>query len=142
MKTPFNETIERGRWLDAPHPYTTIRGDTFGIFRLRCPATGQILRVMASDGDGMTEWHHMAWEHVSISMPNRCPVWEEMCWIKSLFWRDDECVVQFHPPDAEYVNNHAHCLHLWKPIGVEIPLPPSLAVGVKSLGTLAEALRG
>ena len=43
------------------------------------------LRVIASDGKG--------WEHVSVSLPNRCPNWREMCFIKDLFW-DAEDVVQ------------------------------------------------
>lgn len=80
-------------------------------------------RVIASDG--------MGWEHVSVSLVNRAPNWREMCFIKSLFWDKDDCVVQYHPPESEYVNNHEHCLHLWKPIGKDIPLPPSILVGIK-----------
>jgi len=73
------------------------------------------LRVIASDGDG--------WEHVSVSLPNRCPTWDEMCKVKELFWDDEDCVVQFHPPKRDYVNLHPYCLHLWRPIGATIPLP-------------------
>ena len=79
--------------------------------------------VVASDGEG--------WEHVSVSLPNRCPNWEEMCFIKSLFWDKDECVVEFHPPESEYVNNHPNCLHLWKQSGKTWTLPPSILVGIK-----------
>lgn len=70
------------------------------------------------------------WEHVSVSMRNRCPTWEEMCHLKALFWSEDETVVQFHPPKADYVNFARHCLHLWKYRG-EIPRPPSWMVGPK-----------
>jgi hypothetical protein len=87
------------------------------------------LKVIASEGEG--------WEHVSVSLPTRCPTWEEMSFIKSLFWDDVDCVVQFHPPSSEHVNNHAFCLHLWRPIGYQIQTPPSILVGDKSLGTLA-----
>ena len=64
------------------------------------------------------------WEHVSASLRNRCPTWDEMCLVKDIFWRDDECVVQFHPPKNEYINVHPYCLHLWRKIGEETYLPP------------------
>lgn len=78
------------------------------------------------------------WEHVSISVINishsghtkiepRCPTWEEMCYIKNLFWDDPEdMVIQIHPPESEYVSVHRYCLHLWRPVdkeGKPIALP-------------------
>lgn len=84
--------------------------------------SGKWATVVASDGLG--------WEHVSVSLPNRCPNWEEMCIIKSLFWDPEEAVMQIHPKDSEYVNNHPYCLHLWRPSwGVQTP--PLELVGVK-----------
>ena len=56
------------------------------------------------------------WEHVSIDGKNRTPTWDEMCFIKDMFFSDDECCVQYHPQKSEYVNNIPHCLHIWKPI--------------------------
>jgi len=44
-----------------------------------------------------------------------------------------DCVVQYHPPRSEYVNNHPFCLHLWRPAGLDLPLPPAWMVGIKSL---------
>ena len=73
------------------------------------------------------------WEHVSICPRNRLPEWDEMCTVKDMFWNDDECVVQYHPPKTEYVNNMPNCLHLWKPINHEIPMPPSIMVGLKGV---------
>lgn len=72
----------------------------------------------------------MGFEHVSVSIPTekRCPTWEEMCYVKDLFWSNDSCVIQYHPPRSNYVNNHDHCLHLWRPIGVEIPIPQTILV--------------
>lgn len=79
---------------------------------------------VASDGEG--------WEHVSITLDRkRCPDWDEMSQIKGMFWDEDDCVVQFHPPKSDYVNNHPFCLHLWRPIGQEIPRPPAWMVGLK-----------
>ncbi|MCR4532718.1 hypothetical protein NUV62_17465 [Acinetobacter venetianus] len=71
----------------------------------------------------------MGWEHVSVSLPARCPTWEEMCFIKSLFWGEDDCVIQYHPPKSDYVNNHQYCLHMWRPIEQSLPTPPSFMVG-------------
>lgn len=84
---------------------------------------GQHVQIVASDG--------MGWEHVSVSRKDRCPTWEEMCQVKELFWDDGDCVVQYHPPKSEYVNNHPFCLHLWRPVGFVFPSPPSIMVGVK-----------
>lgn len=88
-----------------------------------------VLRVIASDGEG--------WEHVSVSHPKRCPTWDEMCAIKSIFWDEDDCAMQLHPPRSQWVNNHQFCLHLWRPASAEIPRPPSWMVGFRELGTLA-----
>ena len=79
--------------------------------------------VIASD--------QMGWEHVSVSRDDRCLTWDEMCQVKSMFWGDDESVMQIHPPKSEYINNHQFCLHLWRPVNQEIPMPPSIMVGVK-----------
>lgn len=84
---------------------------------------GVVLSAMSSDGAG--------WEHVSVSTPFRTPSWAEMCYVKSLFWDDEDCVVQYHPPKSVYVNNHEHCLHLWRPIGKDIPIPESILVGIR-----------
>jgi hypothetical protein len=72
-------------------------------------------------------------DHVSVSLSvKRCPDWEEMCMIKDMFWDDEDCVVQYHPPKSEYVSMHPFCLHLWRPIGIEIPRPPSIFVGIQN----------
>lgn len=74
------------------------------------------MAVIASWGGG--------WEHVSVSLKKRCPTWEEMCMVKDIFFRDDECVVEFHPPKKDYVDLMPYCLHMWKKIGEEYKLPP------------------
>jgi hypothetical protein len=92
-------------------------------------AHGQRVFVIASDGGG--------WEHVSVSRRDRAPTWDEMCQVKALFWDADDCVMQLHPPQADYVNNHSRCLHLWRPVGVDLPRPPDWMVGYRELGVLA-----
>ena len=97
-------------------------GDEYnGAFRINYLGTNWF--VIASNGLG--------WEHVSVSNPQRTPSWEVMCKIKELFFEDEEVVMQLHPKKSEYVNNHEHCLHLWRPIDSEIPIPNSILVGVK-----------
>ena len=70
----------------------------------------------------------MNWEHLSVSMPRKCPSWEQMCRMKDIFWDEDEVCVEYHPRRKDYVNMHSYCLHIWKPIGVEIPTPPKILV--------------
>ena len=83
--------------------------------------------VIASDG--------MGWEHISISVrengKSRTPTWDECCRMKAIFWDEEDCVIQYHPPKSEYINNHPNCLHLWRPVGIDIPMPPKIMVGVK-----------
>lgn len=56
------------------------------------------------------------------------PTWEEMCEIKRMFFQEDETVVEYHPAKADYVNLHPLCLHMWRPIGAEMPKPPKIFV--------------
>lgn len=90
--------------------------------------------VIASDGKG--------WEHVSVHVgksdgSERTPTWDEMCYIKSVFWDEEDCVVQYHPRRSEYITAHSHTLHLWRPTGQVLPEPPSILIGAK---TMAEAV--
>lgn len=87
------------------------------------------LCVIASDGTAWGDLPLPAWEHVSVSLQVRSPTWEEMDYVKQLFWRDDETVLQFHVPKSDHVNYHPYCLHMWKPIGIDIPRPPAVCVG-------------
>ncbi len=98
-------------------------GNNGAFFIKSIKLRGVILRVLASDGEG--------WEHVSVSLPQRCPTWDEMAFIKSLFWDAEDLVVQFHPPASEYVNCHPYCLHLWRKVGTNdfCEMPGSLLVG-------------
>lgn len=77
------------------------------------------LNVIASWGGG--------WDHVSVSVNGnepRVPGWSEMLLAKRIFFKPDECAVQYHPKDDDYVNVHPFVLHLWRPQDAEIPMPP------------------
>lgn len=106
------------------------KGANYGFFVIQW--RGYELRVVASDGDEAFG----NWEHVSVSLADRCPTWEQMAFIKSLFWTEDETVIQFHPKKSAYVNNHPYCLHMWKKAGIDQELPPEILTGIKSKGVL------
>lgn len=112
---------ERKRLTHGPMGSTKADGNN-GLFNITSVKFKRNFLCIASDGAG--------WEHVSVSLRDRCPTWEEMCYIKSVFWDTEDTVIQFHPPESEYVNNHPYCLHLWRKIGQEAELPPRELVGV------------
>jgi hypothetical protein len=119
--------IRVGRYASNPR-------EPFGAFELPGPC-GERLTIIACDGDVKGELS--GWEHVSVSTRRRIPNWTEMCFVKDLFWQLEECVVQYHPPHSQYVNNYSRVLHLWRPRDGVFPMPPSILVGVKQLGELA-----
>ena len=98
---------------------------TCGAFIMPSPVDGQNIAVIASTDD--------AWDHVSASRTSGCPNWPEMEYIRRTFFREDEAVMQYHPPIADYVDGHTlghpYCLHLWRPQWCEIPKPPKWMVG-------------
>lgn len=108
---------------------STAANGNNGCFRLPLRPGQPPLNIIASDG--AVEGDAQAWEHVSVSLPHRTPTWEEMCQVKALFWDDDDCVVQFHPPRSDYVNNHPFSLHLWRLPAAAFPRPPALMVGLR-----------
>lgn len=106
-----------------------------GMFEIPVKSSKRPLRVIATAGDG-PGCH--GWDHVSVSLPARCPTWDEMDRIKRLFFAPHEVAMQLHPPESEHISNHPYCLHLWRPVEDDLPLPPSVLVGVGSLGELKE----
>ena len=103
-----------------------------GYLSLKSTHRNETMVVVFSWGGG--------WDHVSASCAKRTPGWDEMCEIKEIFFDDEETVIQFHPAASEYVNNHPHCLHLWKKQGQAHELPPSIMTGIKNIPTAIKAL--
>lgn len=85
-----------------------------GCFQI--PRNGQMLRVIASNGEG--------WDHISVSLQDRCPTWDEMEFIAQMFFKAEEVACQLHVPAADHINRHPYCLHWWRPHYQAIPLPP------------------
>lgn len=121
------------RILNGPMGSTDAHGNN-GAFFLPPKITGRELWVIASDG--------LEWDHVSAHVANRSnklfmPTWDEMCYIKGLFWDAEDAVMQLHPPQSQWVNTHPTTLHLWRPQDATIPLPPDILVGLRSLNDLS-----
>lgn len=100
----------------------------FGIFIIPSIQDRKPIKVIFSRGA-------YGWDHVSMSKQKHTPSWNEMCWLKGLFFDDEETVMQLHPPKSEWISNHDNCLHLWRPIDQTIPMPPSMLVGLKDVGS-------
>lgn len=124
MRKTVPDIIEKARVQNS----LCFPGELTGMFIVKSPG-GDYLQVIASDG---SEWFlgGTVWEHVSVRPReiDRCCTWDEMCFVKSLFWDDTECVIQFHPAKSDYVNVNQYVLHLWKPVGIELSLPPRICV--------------
>lgn len=110
FKVPNNHRLRIHKTMGSDDSY----GNN-GVFII--PFMGQSINCIASDQEG--------WEHVSVTLDGgkETPSWEIMCAVKDWFWDGEDSVIQYHPPKSLYVNQHPHCLHLWRPIDVEMPLP-------------------
>ncbi len=136
MRTTMPERLEAGRVRTGPQRSDPSFGAN-GTFLIFGPC-GEELKIIASDGETEASG---GWEHVSVSTRRRTPNWREMCFVKELFWDDEDCVVEFHPPRSNYVNNHEFCLHLWRSVDQYIPMPPPILVGFKGVSPAqAEAI--
>jgi hypothetical protein len=113
-----NEKIEQYRLQHSSFATTKADGNN-GLFTIQ--RNGKVLRCIVSDALG--------WDHVSVSIEKGKypPTWD-MCFIKDLFFDEEETVIQYHPPKSCYVNVHPGVLHMWRQQGVTIPLPPIVMV--------------
>lgn len=114
---PFDQW--RDRSLPVVRHYGNEGDETCGVFNVPLPC-GRFARVIASCGEG--------WDHVSVSLPDRCLSWEEMVHIKRAFFRRDEWAIEYHPPERDNRSLHSYCLHLWRPQYQEIPMPDPMMV--------------
>ena len=127
MRTP----PEYNRIKTGPLPTTAEDGTCGGWIFHNAISKGRDLIVYGSDG---RDWERSQlpgpkWEHVSVHAVTGngipcIPTWREMCHVKDLFWEEEACVIQYHPPQSSYYNLHTHVLHLWRPVGQAVPMPP------------------
>lgn len=127
---------EKFRLSDVPGRLFSKKGEPFGAFRVESPDKARVTKthlfIIASPGTEGIDWEHVSVHAVKYfsgkTYREFTPTWEEMCFVKSLFWDDEDRVVQFHPERSKYVNVHQHTLHLYRPTKIEIPLPPGITV--------------
>ena len=112
------------------HPAIGEFGDKYnGFFIFPDAPHNQPLFTQASNGQG--------WEHVSVSTKGgRLPNWIEMCYVKELFWAEEDCAVQYHVPKSQHRDSYP-ALHLWRPNGVELPMPDPDMVALSQQVTTA-----
>jgi hypothetical protein len=118
MKSRLPSNLEKYR-VEHPMYIKPKVGSIEGCFKI--PFGNVKLTVISGCGE--------SWDHVSVSLPHRCPKWKEMCFIKNLFFEKYELVLQFHPPESDYVNICKTVLHLWRPWNQTIHLPPKWMLG-------------
>lgn len=116
MKNLYELEIYRVKNPKVKALYGSTGDQGNGVFVVKSNIDQVNLNIIASTSP--------AWEHVSVSRKNRCPNWPEMDQIKRLFFLPDEVVIQYHVAEEDHINVHPYCLHLWRPLNQEIPLPP------------------
>lgn len=125
MRHSFQD-IEKYRWNDERFQEQKV-GDKCGLWLIPSQYSRFFLSVISDDGI-KTGWEHVSFKLVRKSrkrlmVVERTPTWSEVCEVKDIFWQEDECVMQIHPPKQFYVNTHPYVLHLWKPLHENIPQP-------------------
>lgn len=134
MKNLCDPTIAKWRDHEADRIFGTKDNErAFGgafLVPVVTSAKRHWLRVIASAGRDQPEgWR---FDHVSVSLSNRCPTWDEMDFVKRLFFHPEEVAYQLHVANADHINAHPFCLHLWRCCEMAIPLPPAAMVGPRS----------
>jgi hypothetical protein len=97
--------------MKYPIKFEVVNPLGMGLRAFIVPFRGRDFKVVT----GIYQSDRGTWEHISVSLKNRNPNWDEMCHMKNLFWEKEDQCIQFHPRETEYVNLHNHALHIWKP---------------------------
>ena len=109
------------RITTGPFASSSLDGNegAFEILRNQC--------LLICISSAMLRWQHVSCHKIITQQRRKArkiPTWNDMCFVKGLFWDEEDCVIQYHPPKSQYVNDNPFVLHLWLPVGIEIPLPP------------------
>lgn len=127
MRTDWSH-LESARVRSARRSFDSNPGDRAGVFVFKSKGVEAVCIVH----DGLFGGNPTGWEHVSLTMRYDgelvMPSWSWMCWVKDQFWGPEEAVMQIHPPSSDYVNTHPTCLHLWRQVGKNPPLPDAKMV--------------
>ena len=126
-------TVPSERYRMTVGPMASDPGINAGAFLIDSVENGWALLLICDDGlaPGLeSRWEHVSLRAVTRRVPerSRVPTWREMVQVKDLCWSDDDVVIQIHPARRDYVNRHPHVLHLWRPLDVAVPVPPTILV--------------
>ena len=129
MRTDWTH-LDKWRVKDPDHHFYSRTGATYGAFFIPHPWKSRYTyEVIAVDGQEVGDhWEHVSVKVADISGSTRTPGWDEMEWIKSLFWPEGEVAVQFHVNGEKKVNVHPHVLHIWRNSKSPFQLPPQIFV--------------
>lgn len=122
MSKPFKEILEDKRVLKV---YKNVET------KLASKLKVEVRSNQASDKCLVSLTICKGWEHLSVSHKNKIPSWMTMQEMKELFFKDDEECFQLHPKADNYINNNEYTLHIWRPIHMMFPTPPSVLVGFR-----------
>lgn len=112
----MSENRRTGKVLEPPSHWKELDPSTFpaqlrGMWRAwdHSLTDMRVLRSLSTVKNGEN------WIHVSISRQDRLPTWQEIAKVRDEFLGDDVEAYHVAPMRKDYVNVHAHCLHLWVP---------------------------
>ena len=125
MKMPRIMTKVLPEYTRLPNGWLLIERKEDGARYKHCDGL-QVIASVAQESDGK------AWLHVSLSRRNRLPNYGDLCAVKREFIGPDKLALQLFVPEAEHVNLHPNCLHLWHCVDGD-PVP-KFAKQVKGLG--------
>ena len=86
MLSSVPDKLERGRFREGAYGSDESYG-FYDAFEIQGPC-GERLRIISS------AWDETGWEHVSVSTRRRPPNWQEMCFVKDLFWDEEDGTVR------------------------------------------------
>lgn len=93
------------RMNNALFGFLGAKEDEYLAYMKKCGLT--VTMTLQKEQDGKR------WYHLSVSRPKKEPSYYDLCEVKNLFLGEDSLALLLFVPEAEHVNIHPHCLHLW-----------------------------
>lgn len=99
-----------GGWLTFNEgvPLDLTRGDVLGMATYSAPNGISVILTV----DNTPRYGPLL--HASLSHRRRDPYWDEIKAMREVFFPPTLDVMMVLPREADYVNVHEHCFHLWQ----------------------------
>lgn len=109
LRVPIERDGELFGWheLEYPAVWTHHRRNEPEATWLTHPDGRRVMISVLIEADGNP------WLHVSVWRANRIPSYEDLTDTKAAFVGRERKAIQVFPGEAEFVNFHPYCLHLW-----------------------------